>query len=413
MKRTRNTRPEQERPRRRQRWGQTLGIPALALVTALLVSAVFIVASDPAVYRAFSRGIAPGFWQIGESIGLAYGSLLEGSFGNPADIVEGVQVLLQTGDGSVLRDSLDEISEGLTAAVPYILAGLSVALGFRCGLFNIGAEGQLFVGALASAYLGYAFTGLPVYVHLPLALLGGALAGALWAAIPGLFKAWRGAHEVITTIMMNYIAFRLADYLLTGPMKRPGYSPVTPIIEDSAKLPRLFDPLRFHSGFFLALLIAAAVYWFLWKTTLGFEIRTVGANPNAARYAGMSVTRNFVLAMALSGALAGLAGTNEILGVNYFMAQAFSSGYGFDSIALALLGKSHPLGVVLASLLWGFLRSGAKRMESRGHVPIDIVFIVQALVIIFVAAPEMVRWLYRIRAEHEVEEAIFTRGWGG
>lgn len=397
-----------------QRLGQTLGIPALAILTALIVSAIFIVASDQAVYRAFSRGgIGPGLYQVGESIGFAYGSLFEGSFGNPAKMVRGVQEWAATGDAEALRTAFRPISESLTTAVPYIFAGLAVALGFRCGLFNIGAEGQLFVGALVSAYLGYAIVGLPAYIHLPLALLGGALAGAVWGGVSGLLKAWRGAHEVITTIMLNYIAFRLSDYLLTGPMKRSGYSPISPQIEASAKLPQIFPPLRFHVGFFVALAVAALVYWFLWKTTLGFEIRTVGANPDAARYAGISVTRNFVLAMALSGGLAGLAGTNEVLGVNYFMAQAFSSGYGFDSIALALLGKSHPLGVVVASLLWGFLRSGAIRMQSRAHIPLDIVFVVQAMVIIFVAAPEMVRWLYRIRAERELEEAIFTRGWGG
>ncbi len=405
-----------EQPKRRSGWqrlGQTVGIPLLALLTALIVSAVFIVGSDEKVYEAFGEGFGPGLRKAGETIGDAYGSLLEGAFGSPAEIVEGVRVLVATGDAVPLRDSLDLISESLTATVPYVFAGLAVALGFRCGLFNIGAEGQLFVGALASAYLGYAVTGLPVYVHVPIALLGGALAAGIWGAVPGLLKAWRGAHEVIVTIMMNYMAFRLADYLLTGPMQRSGYNPVSPAILETAKLPRLFPPLRFHAGFFVALAVAALVYWFLWKTTAGFEIRTVGANPDAARYAGISVTRNIVLAMGLSGALAGLAGSNEVLGVNYFMAQAFSSGYGFDSIALALLGKSHPLGVVLASFLWGFLRAGAIRMQSRAGIPIDIIFVIQAMVIIFVAAPEMVRWLYRIRAEREVEEAVFTRGWGG
>jgi simple sugar transport system permease protein len=408
--------PERTRRGRRgfwQRAGGALAIPALAIVTALVISAVFIVVSDPRVYAAFSRNIGEGFYQAGESVGSAYLALLQGGFGNPVDMAQGLATLVRTGDATLLRNSLDPISESLTTAAPYIFAGLAVALGFRCSLFNIGAEGQIFVGALASAYLGYALTGLPIYIHLPVALLGGGLAGALWGAIPGLLKAWRGAHEVINTIMMNYIAFRLADYLLTGPMKRSGYNPVSPPILETAKLPRLFPPLRFHTGFFVALLFAFLVYWFLWKTTLGFEIRTIGANARAARYAGMSVPRNIVLAMALSGGLAGMAGANEVLGVNYFMAQAFSSGYGFDSIALALLGRSHPLGVVLASFLWGFLRAGAIKMQSRADIPIDIIFVIQALVIIFVAAPEMVRWLYRIRGKPEIEEAVFTGGWGG
>jgi simple sugar transport system permease protein len=396
-----------------QRLGRAIGVPALALLTALIVSALFIVLSDMQVYQAFSRSIGEGFYEAGSSVGSAYLALLQGSFGNPVDVVRGIGNLISTGDAKLLKDALDPLSESLTTAAPYIFGGLAVALGFRCGLFNIGVEGQLFVGALASAYLGYSLVGLPVYIHLPLALLGGAVAGGLWGAIPGALKAWRGAHEVINTIMMNYIAFRLADYMLTGPMKRSGFNPISPPILDTAKLTRLFPPLRFHIGFFLALAVAALVYWFLWKTTLGFEIRTVGANPKAARYAGISVTRNTVLAMALSGALAGLAGSNEILGVNYYMAQAFSSGYGFDSIALALLGRSHPLGVVLASLLWGFLRAGAIKMQSRASIPIDIIFVIQALVIAFVAAPEMVRWLYRIPVPKETEEAIFTRGWGG
>ncbi|MER3514477.1 MAG: ABC transporter permease, partial [Chloroflexota bacterium] len=218
----------------------------------------------------------------------------------------------------------------------------------------------------------------------------------------------------ITTIMMNYIAFRLSDYLITGPMKRPGFVPVTPFVQESARLLRFFsDPnIRLHAGFLLALGMAVLVWWFLFKTTLGFGIRTVGANPNAARYAGISVTRNYVFAMALSGALAGLAGTVQVLGVDYWLGQAFSSGYGFDSIALALLGKSHPLGVVLAALLFGTLRNGATRMQSTARIPVDIISIVQALVIMFIAAPAIIRAIYRVRAEREIGEAVFTRGWG-
>jgi simple sugar transport system permease protein len=304
-------------------------------------------------------------------------------------------------------------TESLVASTPYILTGLAVALGFRCGLFNIGVEGQFFMGALASAWVGYSFTTLPWFVHLPLAILAGAVGGAVWGAIPGYLKAKTGAHEVVNTIMMNFIAFRLSDWLLNGPMKAVGYRPITPQIEPTAALPRLFpDPLRFNAGFFLALVMAVVVFWLLFKTTIGFEIRTVGASPQAARYAGISVTRNFVLAMALSGALAGLAGANQVLGVDHWVGQGFSAGYGFDAIALALLGKSHPLGVVLASLLFGFLRGGAARMQSLAGIPIDIISIIQALVIVFVAAPAIIRWLYRIRLDEDMEEVVLTRGWG-
>jgi ABC-type uncharacterized transport system permease subunit len=217
-------------------------------------------------------------------------------------------------------------------------------------------------------------------------------------------------------MMLNYIAFRLADYLVNGPMKRGGAAgniPISRDILDSAIFPTFFpDPIRFHMGFFVALGIAALVYWFLWKTTLGFEIRTVGANPRAARYAGISVNRNLVLAMALSGALAAMAGAGEVMGVNHNFAAAFSPGYGFDSIALALMGGSHPLGVVLSALLFGTLRSGATKMQSLASVPIDIISIVQAFVIMFIAAPAIIRWIYRLKAEGGVQ-VILARGWGG
>jgi ABC-type uncharacterized transport system permease subunit len=215
--------------------------------------------------------------------------------------------------------------------------------------------------------------------------------------------------------MMNYIAFRLSDWLLKGPMRRPGtLNPITPMIQPSAELPRFFaEPIRFHAGFFVALGVAWLVYWFLFRTTWGFELRTVGFNPRAGRYAGMSIARATVLAMMLSGALAGLAGTNEVLGLNHNLAMAFSSGYGFDAIALALLGGSHPLGVVLAALLFGTLRTGALRMELVAGIPIDIVAILQAAILAFIAAPAIIRTIYRLKAPAEGEGGITVRGWGG
>jgi ABC-type uncharacterized transport system permease subunit len=217
---------------------------------------------------------------------------------------------------------------------------------------------------------------------------------------------------VVNTIMMNWIAFRLSDWLLNGPMKAGGFRPVTPNIEASAELPRFFPPpLRFNWGFILALAVAWLVYWLLFKTTLGFEIRAVGTNPDAAKYSGMSVVRNFVLVMTLSGALAGLAGAAQVLGTDHWVGQGFSAGYGFDSIALALLGKSHPLGVVLAALLFGALRSGATSMQSLAGIPIHIISIIQGLVIIFVAAPAIIRAIYHIRIGR-TSETVLTRGWG-
>ncbi len=396
-----------------QRVWRTISLPILSIFTALVLGAVFIVLSDVnvlATYQNFLNAPGAALRATWDAISLAYGALFTGSVVDPAILAQA----LRTGDPATWSRAIQPFAESLVATTPYIFAGLALALGFRCGLFNIGAEGQLFVGALASVWVGYSLKGLPAVIHLPLALGAGALGGAIWAGIPGLLKAKTGAHEVITTIMMNYIAFRLSDYLITGPMKRPGFVPVTPFVQESARLLRFFsDPnIRLHAGFLLALGMAVLVWWFLFKTTLGFEIRTVGANPNAARYAGISVTRNYVFAMALSGALAGLAGTVQVLGVDYWLGQAFSSGYGFDSIALALLGKSHPLGVVLAALLFGTLRNGATRMQSIARIPVDIISIVQALVIMFIAAPAIIRAIYRVRAEREIGEAVFTRGWG-
>jgi len=252
-------------------------------------------------------------------------------------------------------------------------------------------------------------------IHLPLTLLAGALGGAIWGFIPGWLKATTGGHEVINTIMLNYIAFRLSDWLLTGPMKRPdSFNPVSPTIAESAMLPRFFgDPIRFHIGFFLALLVAWLVYWLLFKTTIGFDLRTVGSNPNAGRYAGMNVKRTMILSMSISGALAGLAGINEVSGVTHNLAMAFSSGYGFDAIALALLGRNHPVGIVLSGLLFGTLRNGATRMQVVADIPIDIISILQAVILMFIAAPAIIRTIFRLKEPEEEEESVSVSGWGG
>jgi simple sugar transport system permease protein len=394
---------------------QALLVPALAVLTGLIIGAIIIIITNEkaaAAYGNFFSNPLAALAASWEAVATAYGALLVGSLGDPARIVNGLGILFSTGDSSKFIRALYPLSESLVTSTPYIFAGLSVALGFRAGLFNVGAEGQLFVGTLASAFVGYSIIGLPWYIHLPLALLAGAAAGALWGAIPGYLKAKTGAHEVVNTIMMNWIAFRLSDWLLNGPMKAPGFRPITPQIETSAELPRFFaDPLRLNWGFILALAAAYGVYWLLFKTTIGFEIRSVGTNPDAARYAGVNIVRNMVLVMALSGALSGLAGTVHVLGVDRWVGQGFSAGYGFDSIALALLGNSHPFGVVLAALLFGTLRSGATRMQSMAGIPIDIISIIQGLVIIFVAAPAIIRWIYRLR-NVKSDNTVMVRGWG-
>lgn len=402
--------PEHKATGLKQLW-LSIRIPILAVTTGLLLGALLIIFTSEEVYAGFGQGIGPGIVAAWKVIYQSYGALFAGSLGDPARII----AALQDGDALEIRRAFNPILESLVTSTPYIFAGLAVALGFRSGLFNIGVEGQLFLGAIFSAYVGYTLKGIPPLVHIPLAMMAGAVGGAIWGFIPGWLKAKTGGHEVINTIMMNYIAFRLSEWLLTGPMKRPNsFNPVSPMIEDNAKLFKFFeDPIRFHAGFFIALGVAWLVYWFLFKTKWGFDFRTVGENPNAARYAGMSITVTTVAAMALSGGLAGLAGANEVLGVNHNLAMAFSSGYGFDSIALALLGNSHPLGVVLASLLFGTLRNGATRMMVVTGIPIDIISVLQAVILAFIAAPAIIRTIYRLRKTDDDDGALSLRGWGG
>lgn len=370
-----------------------LAVLVLAVFTAVLIGAVIIWATRASELRGAGEAWGQVIPQANGLVLDAYVGLFEGAVGSPKALVT-----------------------SLIYATPYILAGLAVALGFHCGLFNIGAEGQLYMGALLATIVGFSVTGLPVYLHLPLAIVAGILGGAIWGAIPGLLKATTGAHEVINTIMMNYIALKTVDYLVKNPLKDPTASlDRTPFVAESARYPLILPQYGLHAGFLLALVAIAFVWWFLFKTTWGFEIRTVGASPSVARYAGMSVPRNFVLAMGLSGALAGLAGIGIVLGrpSEYALKAAFSRGFGFDSIAVALLAKSHPFGIFPAAFLWGALRNGAGLMQVRAQgISIDLVNIIQALVIMFIAADQIIRWLYRLRARREAA-VVFTRGWGG
>lgn len=346
------------------RTGRSLLVPVLAIFTAFVLSGFVIWASTGDIMKVIGPdGAFVGLWK--------------GAVGSPA-----------------------KIADTLMASTPYIFAGLAVALAFKCGLFNIGAEGQLAAGALATAFVGYSIKGLPFPVHLILALGAGLLAGMAWGAIPGALKAFRGAHEVIITIMLNYIALQIIQYLIGGPMKDPtGVTARTPAIAEEARLPLLFpgSEWEMHWGVGLALLAAVLVYIFLSRTTWGFEIRTVGANPHAARYAGMSVARSTVLAMALSGMLAGAAGSVEVTGVTHRHELGFGSGYGFDSIAIALLGRTHPFGVVGAALLFGGLRSGATQMQFNTQISQSIISVVQGLVLLFVAADVIIVWLFRLK----------------
>jgi general nucleoside transport system permease protein len=365
-------------------------IPLLALFSALVLGAIVMIFTNPDVARAWlSFGRNPGnaismSWDLVSS---AYGALFEGAFGNPT-----------------------AISETLLTSTPLILAGLSVALGFRAGLFNIGAEGQIIAGMLTASWVGFTLD-VPAPIHLPLAIIAGFLGGAFWGSIAGFLKAKTGAHEVITTIMLNFIALHLLTFFLKTPIyQRPGRSdPLSKEVAESARLPS-FGDYRVNWGILLALLMAFLVWYLLFRTTIGFRFRAVGANPNAAAYAGMGVAGTYILAMALAGGLSGLAGTANLLGVAYSMSPGFLN-YGFDAIALALLGRTHPIGVVLAALLFGALRAGALQMQGVAGVGTDIIVVIQALIIMFVAAPALVREIYRIRARSAIEADAFTKSW--
>lgn len=298
-------------------------------------------------------------------------------------------------DGSV--GSINAISETLTASIPLVLAGLGIGLAFRAGLFNIGAEGQMVIGGLAAAIASFSITGLPMAVHMLLVLVIGLIFGGIYAAIAGFLRAATGAHEVISTIMLNLISFRLLDYLLRQPfIQKEGRSdPISKAVLDTAELPRLLsfiDPnLRLHLGLFLMLGAVALVYWLLFRSKLGFAFRISGENPDAARYAGIRAGMTIVIAMAIAGGLAGLAGAAQITGVLGRATPGFTAGIGFDAIAVALLGRSHPVGILLAGILFGALEAGGRQMQVDAGVSIDMISIIQALIIIFVAAPLLVK----------------------
>jgi simple sugar transport system permease protein len=305
-------------------------------------------------------------------------------------------------------------TETLVATIPYVFLGLSVAIGFRAGLFNIGGAGQLFLGGIFAGFVGYRVTGLPAVAHLPLALLAGMLGGFLWGAIPGVLKARFGAHEVITTIMLNYVAALLTDLLVNkGPMSDPHTgSPQTPPMLPSATLPIIVPGSRLHAGLFLAVVAVPVVWFLLERTTIGFRIRAVGLNAGAARAAGISVGWTMATVMGVSGALAGLAGAVQVLGVSGVLTPSLSSGVAFDAIAVALLAGSNPFAVVPAALLFGALKSGASFMQLQTQVSADLISIVQAAVIVFVAAPLLVRWIFRLRAAPAAPVSITEGGLG-
>lgn len=387
-------------------------VPFLSILTAFVVGALVIVFSDPETLKQLTSNPMAAIQRAVEQVVHAYSALFTGALGSPGQIVEA----LGSGDTKQIARAFVPISETILNATPLIFTGLSVALGFRSGLFNIGAEGQLYIGAIFATFVGFSITGLPIFIHLPLAVLAGFAGGALWGFIPGLLKARTGAHEVIVTIMLNYTAYRVLDWVLkTTVFQREGRNdPISKFVEASASFPRFIDDAALRANFatLLALVVALGVSWLLFRSIRGFEFRAVGLNPGAARYAGMSIGRTMVLTMIVCGGLAGLAGTTQVLGPSRTLTPGFSPGWGFDGIAVALIGGSRPLGVVLAAFLFGALRAGATPMQSATGIPIDLVVVIQALVIMFVAAPALVRGIYRMRTEQATGTEVFAKGWG-
>jgi simple sugar transport system permease protein len=385
-------------------------LPLLALFTAFVVGAFIIVLTDFELLGLWGSDPLAAIGASWSAVASTYGALLRGSIGDPGQLLGALFAL----DWEGVRRAFGPLSETIISATPLIFTGLSVALAFRVGLFNIGAEGQLYLGSLFAVIAGFALVGLPWFIHLPIAIAAGFVGGALWGFIPGILKARTGAHEVIVTIMLNFVAYNLINWALkTDLVQREGRSdPISKIIEPSAVIPPLLGGLRAHWGIVLALLAAVAVWWLLFRSTKGFEFRAVGFNPRAARYAGMSISWSTVLSMVTAGGLAGLAGAAVILGGSGTLSPGFSPGYGFDGIVVALVGATRPLGVVAAAFLFGALRAGATPMQAATGTPIDIVVVIQALVIMFMAAPALVRAIYRIRAEQRLGSEVFAKGWG-
>lgn len=387
-----------------------LFLPALALLTAFIVGAFVIVLTDFEIMGMWGSDPGGALAASWSAILDSYGALLRGSIGDPGRLFSAIVSL----DWEALRGALVPLSETIISATPLILTGLSVALAFRVGLFNIGAEGQLYVGSLLAVVVGFSLVGVPWYIHLPLAVGAGFVGGALWGFIPGILKARTGAHEVIVTIMLNYVAYNLIGWALrTDLVQREGRSDaISKIVEPTAALVPIVQGLRANWGIAIALGAAVAVWWLVFRSTKGFEWRAVGFNPRAARYAGMSISWSTVTSMLIAGGLAGLAGAVVILGGSRTLSPGFSPGYGFDGIVVALVGNTRPLGVVGAAFLFGALRAGATPMQAATGTPRDLVVIIQALVILFIAAPGLVRAIYRIRAERTTGTEVFAKGWG-
>jgi ABC-type uncharacterized transport system permease subunit len=398
--------------------GNVFVVTVLSLVVALVVGGLLNAFTNTTVLHAWGDFTsAPGnaLSQAWDTAIGAYVEMFEGSIFNPHTVAALFQ---QASFGTAIHDGylsavFSPISETCVQATPLILAGLAVALPYRAGLFNIGGQSQFIGGALVATYLGYGVN-LPVVLHAVVCVLGGFVGGAAIGWIVGELKARTGAHEVIVTIMLNYVMQYLLAYLLSYQylMQQPGSSnQITSAIAGNAHLPHLFGPsLRINAGFLIALACALGMWWLLSRTTTGFEFRSIGKNPSAARVAGINVERNWVLVMLLAGGLAGLAGAAVIQGTDFSLNFQSYGTYGIDAITVALLGAGRPLGVVLAGLLFGALHAGAPLMQSVTGTPVDMVQVLEAVVVLFVAAPPLIRTIFRLRSAGG-GLSVLSRGW--
>ena len=378
-----------------------LTLPLLAFAMALFVSGLLVAFSDSAVLALKGKPLSM-LAKAFSTAGNAYWSLFRGSIFDS-----------QLTDAGFLH-GFYPLSETIVAATPLILTGLSVALAFKAGLFNIGAQGQFIAGAIGASYVGFHFQ-MPVVVHTLAAIAAAIICAGIYGGFVGLLKARTGAHEVIVTIMLNYIAARFILWALrTRTFLRPNrIDPLAPPIQESAHLPKLFGAnYRVNVGIFIAIAAAAFVWWLLQRSTLGFKFRAVGANAAAARTAGISVGATTIATMAISGALAGLGGAVHVLGNQYELTADVAGSFGFDAITVALLGRGNPVGVILASILFAGLRVGGQTMQSNVQVPVEIVLVIQALVVLFIAAPSLVSKVFRVK-NIEAAESVVSKGWNG
>ncbi|MBN9618558.1 MAG: ABC transporter permease [Actinobacteria bacterium] len=376
-------------------------------MVALVVGAILIVCADQPTRQAmgyFFQQPSDTFSRGWHAISSAYSTMFQGSIINHNSFYS-------NGGQSILGP----ISQTISRATPLIFGGLSVGIAFRAGLFNIGGQGQVLAGAATAGYVGFAWH-LPAGIHVIVAVVAGAVGGLVWAGIAGALKAWTGAHEVITTIMLNYIAFYVLSYILTlNGYKNPGQNNgISKAVDNNAYLPHLLgDKQPANVGFILALLAAVGCWWLLTRSTLGFRLRAVGANQFAARTAGMSVTRSYLWVMLIAGVLMGLAGAYEVLGQSNSgqVTATIDNNVGFDAITVALLGLASPGGTVLAALLFGALDAGGQAVSGNG-VPQQLPEVMEAVIVLFIAAPQLVRLIFRLR-ESRGGGGQLAKGWNG